>query len=273
MRVEGYNSLSSLNSLSKNIKKSSESIGKVSSGKSINKAADDAAGLCISESFKAQVRGLSQAERNIQDGVSMLQVADGAMGEITDCLHRMKELSVKASNETLTNKDKEMVDSEFQQLKKGIDDIASNTEFNTIKLLNDNKGIAIQTKDRPYTTYMINLFDVSTSGIGISDASVSNYGNAQDSISKIDNALEKITSHRVSIGADANGLQHAYNDTINSNYNLTASLSRIEDINMATSFMKFTKDNVITQYSEMMATSSKQNAESTNALLNKWLNI
>ncbi|MBW9154958.1 flagellin [Clostridium tagluense] len=272
MRVQGYNILSSLNSLSKNIKNSSESIGKVSSGKRINRASDDAAGLCISESFKSQVRGLSQAERNIQDGVSMLQVADGAMGEITDCLHRMKELSVKGANGTLINKDKEMVDSEFQQLKKGIDDIASNTEFNTIKLLNENKDVSIQTKDRPYTTYMINLFDVSTNSLRISDASVSNYENAQDSISKIDNALENITSHRVSIGADSNSLQHAYNDTSNSNYNLTASLSRIEDINMATYIMKFTKDNVITQYSEMIATSSKQNAESANALLNKWFN-
>ena len=271
MKVGSYNILSSLNSLSRNMKNSSESIGKISSGKRINKAADDAAGLSISEGFKAQVRGLSQAERNIQDAVSMLQVADGAMDEITEYLHRMKEISVKAANGTLTNKDKEMVDSELQQLKKGIDDIASNTEFNDIKLLNDNKKLSIQTKDRPYTTYVINLFDVTTNSLGISNVSVSNYENVQDSIYKTDEALEKITSYRVSIGADTNSLKHSYNDTSNSKYNLTASLSRIEDINMATSFMKVTKSNVITQYSEMMATSSKQSAESANSLLNKWL--
>ncbi len=134
------NALNTLNSFNKANNKKSKAMEKLSSGLRINRAADDAAGLAISEKMRAQIRGLNQAERNIKDGISLIQTAEGALNETHSILQRMRELCVQAANDTLTKDDREKIQDEINQLKKGVDDIANNTEFNEIKLLNGGKN-------------------------------------------------------------------------------------------------------------------------------------
>lgn len=244
---------------------------KLSSGKRINKAADDAAGLSISENFKAQVRGLNVAERNIQDGISMIQVADGAMDEITKTLHRMKEVSVQASNGTLADEDRSALEEEFNQLKENIDTISNQTEFNGIKLLNDDRTLTLKIKDNPDVFYDLTLFDSSTSALGLDTASLSNISSSNDTISKVDKALNKVIVNRTILGVHSNNLQSAFNDANNAKLNLTSALSQIEDVNMATAIMKSVKDNVLISSNQSMLASARQNNENVNSVLNKWL--
>lgn len=268
------NNLSLLNSYGKftsNKTAKNDITEKIASGKRINKAADDAAGLSISESFKSQVRGLSVAERNIQDGISLIQVADGAMDEITKTLHRIKEISVEASNGTLTSEDRSALEEEFNQLNKNIDTIADETEFNGIKLLNEDKSLTIKVKDNPDTFYELTLFDSSTNALGLDIASLGTASGASETISKVDNALNKVMENRTVLGVHSNNLQSCFNDANNSKLNLTSSVSQIEDIKMATAVMQAVKDNLLINSNQSMLVSARQNNENVNSVLNKWL--
>ncbi|MBM7869445.1 flagellin [Clostridium pascui] len=244
---------------------------KLSSGKRINKAADDAAGLSISESFKSKVRGLDVAERNIQDGISLIQVADGAMEEITKTLHRMKEVSIQASNGTLTNEDRSALDKEFSQLSKSIDSIANETEFNGIKLLNEDKSLSIKIKDNPDVFYDLTLVNTSASALGLDTASLSSMSSSSESITKVEEALSKLILNRATLGMHSNNLQSAFNDANNAKLNITSAISQIEDINMATAVMKSVKDNVLINSNQSMLVSARQSNENVNSVLNRWL--
>ncbi|MCY6959591.1 flagellin [Clostridium brassicae] len=268
------NNISLLNSfgkLTKNKTAKNELTEKISSGKRINRAADDSAGLSISQSFKAQVRGIDMAERNIQDGISMIQVADGAMEEITKTLHRMKEASVQAANGTLTDEDRGAIEEEFKNLKESIDKIVNDTEFNEIKLLNEDKTLNLQIRDNPYASYDLTLTDNSCIALGIDDINVSTVGSSNEANGKIDEALNRITSNRTELGGHLNNLQHSYNDVSNAKINLTASLSQVEDVNMATALMQSVKNNVLLNCNKSMLTSAKLNNENVNTVLNKWI--
>ncbi|WP_186429908.1 flagellin [Clostridium sp. BSD9I1] len=266
--------LSLLNSYGKftsNKTSKNDIIEKISTGKRINKAADDAAGLSISESFKSQVRGLSVAERNIQDGISMIQTADGAMGEITKTLHRIKEMAVQSSNGTLTDEDRSALEEEFNQLKENIDTISNQTEFNGIKLLNENKTLTLKIKDNPDIFYDLSLFDSSTNALGLDATSISTITSSSNTITKVDKALNKVIENRTILGAHLNNLQSSFNDASNSKLNLTSSVSQIEDINMASAVMKSVKDNILVNSNQSLLVSARQNNESVNSVLNKWL--
>ncbi|EKS4342906.1 flagellin [Clostridium botulinum] len=263
--------LNSFAKLTKNKTSKNQLTEKLSSGKRINKAADDAGGLSISESLKAQVRGLNRAEKNIQDGISMVQVSDGAMDEITKTLHRMKELSVQACNGTLTDDDRQAIGEEFEQLKENIDSIAKGTEFNGIKLLNEDKTLLIQTRENPYLTYDLTLTSNSLQALGIDSININTASNSNESIGKIKNALNTVIKNRVELGNHLNNLQHAFNNASNSGTNLTSSLSRIEDIDMATALMKSVRDDVLIDYNKSMLVSARQSNEGVNNVINKWL--
>lgn len=155
--------MATLNKLNQNNKKSSVHMERLSSGVQINKAADNAAGLAISEKMRAQIRGLSQAQKNIQDGISLVQTAEGALAEIQDSLQRMRELSVQASNGTLTSGDRQEIQNEITQLNKGLDDIISDTEFNTTKLLTYESNERL-VWEKVQTTAIGNFQDVTTNG-------------------------------------------------------------------------------------------------------------
>lgn len=263
--------LNSFGKLTKNKTAKNQLTEKISSGKRINRAADDAGGLSISESLKAQVRGLNMAEKNIQDGISMIQVADGAMDEITKTLHRMKEISVQASNDVLTDEDRKAIGEEFKGLKEDIDKIIKNTEFNGIKLLNEDKTLNLQIRDNPYASYDLTLTDNSCMALGIDNINVNTTTTANKANAKIDDALNKIISNRTELGCHLNNLQHSFNDVSNSNVNLTSSLSYIEDIDMATALMKSIKDSVLLDCNNSMLAVAKQNNENVNTVLNKWI--
>lgn len=262
MLINNIYSFTCSNRMSKIKKEKEKAMEKISSGLKINTAADDASGLAISESFRSQVRGLSRAERNIQEGISMVQVTDGALDDITKQLHKMKELAVNGATDTLSDEDRETLNKEFSQLKDSIDTMSNNTQFNGIKLLDSDKTLSIQIRDNPYASYELKLSEVSLKSIGLSSTDVISQDNASDAISQIDNALNKITSVRTHIGAANNDLAHALNNTINSNSNITSSLSGIRDVNVASSLMGMVKGDVLSRYSEMMYSVSKTTIES-----------
>ncbi|WP_315114309.1 flagellin [uncultured Clostridium sp.] len=267
MLINNIYTFSSSNKINSFRKNKGTVLEKVSSGRRINRAADDAAGLTISESFKAQVRGLSQAERNIQDGISMLQMADGALDDITKHLHRMKELAVHGANGTLTESDRDNLNSEFKQLKESIDSIAENTEFNNIKLLKEDKTITLQVRDTPYTTMGIKLYSVNTDSLNIDSNNLATSESAGNSIEGLREALARINEVRVNIGSYSNNLQHALSNTTNANENTTASLSRIKDVDMAASVMNMVKSDILSKYSEMLYSNVKGNIESIKNLI------
>ena len=267
MIINGYGVLDSLNKISGKNRREDSTIQKLSAGKRIIKAADDASGLSKAESFKAQIRGLSQGERNSQDGISMLQVVDGALDEVTKSLHRMKEIAVQNSNGTLTDEDRKSVDKEFQELKNGISGIAEQTEFNGMKVMNNNEDIEIQIQYNPYSTLKLQLKDMTTESIGIDTSSVVDSVQSQKAIGDIEVALSKVLSYRGEVGSNTNSLQSVITSASNNTENLTASLSGIEDIDMATGMMTVIKNNVLANFNSILYASLKQSAESIQKIL------
>lgn len=267
MIINGYGALDSLNRVAGKNRREDSTMQKLSSGKRIVKAADDAGGLSISESFKAQIRGLSQGERNSQDAISMLQVVDGALDEVTKSLHRMSEIANQTSNATLTDEDRKCVDKEFQDLKKGITGMAEQAEFNGIKVMNSDKTLVIQVEYNPYTTFKLELKDMTANSIGINTNSVVDSEQSQKSIGDIKVALSKVLSYRSELGSNVNCLQSAIKSTSNNTENLTASLSKIEDIDMASGMMKKIKNDLLANCNSILYASLKQSAESVQKIL------
>ncbi|GCD08992.1 flagellin [Clostridium tagluense] len=267
MIINGYGVMDSLNRVASKNKREDSTMQKLSAGKRIIKGADDAGGLCIAESFKSQIRGLSQGERNSQDAISMLQVVDGALDEVVKSLHRMKEISVQASNGTLTDEDRKSVDKEFQEIKNGISGIAEQTEFNGIKMMNSDKTLVIQIDYNPYTTFKLEMKDMTVSSIGIDASSVVDSDKSQKSMGVIDAALSKVLSYRSGLGSSTNSLQSNITSASNNGVNLTKSLSGIEDIDMASGMMQIIKTDLLANCNSILYASLKQSAESVQKIL------
>lgn len=227
---------------------------RLSSGSRINHAGDDAAGLAISESLRAQIRGLGQAERNAQDGISLVQVAESSLGEISNILIRMRELGVQAASDTVGPTERGFLDREFQQLMEEIDRIANSTEFNKVPLLNGTANafeVQVGTRNNP-TIDRIKLFDSSTADVnvvalGINLASVADKANAQNSLAAIDNALNQVTSTRATFGAIQNRLQSVINNIQVGKENLSSANSRIRDADLAEETSELTKNQILMQ--------------------------
>ena len=227
---------------------------RLSSGSRINHAGDDAAGLAISESMRAQIRGLGQAERNAQDGVSLVQIAEGAMAEVSNILIRMRELGVQAASDTVGPQERKFMDVEFQQLMAEIDRIANSTEFNRVPLLNGSAStfeVQIGTRNNPNID-RVRLFDTSAADInavalGINLANVSDKSSAQNSLGSIDTALTSVTSIRAEFGAMQNRLQSIINNIMVSRENLASANSRIRDTDVAEETTELTKNQILTQ--------------------------
>jgi len=231
-----------------------KSLERLSSGSRINHAGDDAAGLAISESIKAQLRGLAQAERNAMDGISLVQVAEGAMAEVSNILIRMRELGVQASSDTVGDQERKFMDVEFQQLLEEIDRIANSTEFNRVPLLNGGSTtfeIQIGTRNNP-TIDRVKLFDAAAADInvvalGINLAGVSDKSSAQNTLSAIDSAISSVTSIRAEFGAMQNRLQSVVNNMMISRENLATANSRIRDADVAEEATELTKNQILMQ--------------------------
>lgn len=230
---------------------------KLSSGLRINRAADDAAGLSISEKMRGQIRGLKQAARNAQDGISLIQTAEGALNETHSILQRMRELVVQAGN-LGTNQEEDLtaIQDEINQLVSEIDGISKRTAFNGKTLLDGSVSVlTFQIGANSGQAMTLNIDDMSASGLGIPgttiDVSTTAF-NFDDAVSLIDGAIKKVSAERSKLGATQNRLEHTINNLNNAAENLQAAESRIRDVDMASEIMEFTKNNILQQAATAM---------------------
>ncbi|KAA8997982.1 flagellin Hag [Paenibacillus spiritus] len=283
--------------LAVNTANTNKSIEKLSSGLRINRAGDDAAGLAISEKMRGQIRGLDMAAKNSQDGISLIQTAEGALNETHSILQRMRELAVQSSNDTNTNKDRESLQKEVDELAKEITRISNTTEFNTKKLLdgsaNSASGVTsaanlsfhIGANKDQNISLTINAMDAKTLGVtGASSASnaaasagnpakadngisISTQSAANAAIDTINKAIETVSTERAKLGAYQNRLEHTINNLNTSSENLTAAESRIRDVDMAKEMMSQTKNNILAQAAQAMLAQANQQPQGVLQLL------
>jgi flagellin len=221
---------------------------RLSSGLRIASAADDAAGLGISERMRSQIRSLQQAGRNANDGISLVQTAEGAMAEVSSNLVRMRELAVQASNGTLNTGDRAALDEEFQALIEEIDRVADQTTFNSVELLDGSTAsISIQVGTESGETIAIDLTDVNTSDLGLSGAGVDTTTNANDALDLIDSAIDDVATARGDLGAAQNRITSAVRSIAATAENLSAAESRIRDVDVASETADLTRNSILQQ--------------------------
>jgi flagellin len=228
----------------------SRSVERLSSGLRITRAADDAAGLGLSESLRAQIRSINQAVRNSSDGISLTQIADGAAATIGSLLARLRELSSQAASGTVGNTERSYIDQEFVALRSEIDRIASVTEFNGQALTSGSSisfSIAIGFRSGAGNTLSLNLNDITTTSLGLSSVNVSTSANATSALANIDNAISAIATARAEYGSIQNRFEATISNLQITSENLTAAESRIRDADIAYETSQFTKNQILVQ--------------------------
>lgn len=257
-----------LNATNGNLGKSLE---KLASGLRINRAGDDAAGLAISEKMRGQINGLNQATRNAQDGISLIQTAEGALNEIHSMLQRMRELAVQAGNDTNTTSDRQKIVDELGKLQTEITRIAQDTEFNTQKLMTGGfTGKQLQIGANANQTIAININDMKATTIGLTNA-VINAATQQSGVSAlitaVDTAINQVSTERSNLGTLQNRLEHTIANLQTSAENLSAAESRIRDVDMAAEMVKFTKNQILVQAGTAMLAQANMAPQSVLQLL------
>jgi len=229
------------------------SFERLSSGSRINRAGDDAAGLAISENMRASIRGFRQAKRNAQDGVSLIQVTEGGLNEVSNMIVRLRELAIQAASDTIGDKERSFTDREFQALKSEIQRVSDSTSFNGTQVLNGSAGvfeIQVGIHNNPMNdrvVYNAESSNVSLENLGIVGESVSTKLGAQTSLASLDDALYKVNSVRADLGAMQNRLQSTINSLAINDENLSAANSRIRDADLALEVSEMTKNNILMQ--------------------------
>ncbi|MCI8354450.1 MAG: flagellin [Lachnospiraceae bacterium] len=251
-----------------------KSTEKLSSGYKVNRAADDAAGLAISEKMRRQIRGLTQASLNAQDGISAVQTAEGALNEVHDMLQRMNELAIKSANGTNQTEDQSYIQSEVDALVKEIDRVATTTTFNERALLDGSwsKGVDLQVgaEGASSNTISVSIKPMSAAGISINSLSTSGVASqsaAKSSISTIKAAMTAISKQRSDLGAIQNRLEHTINNLDNVVENTTAAESAIRDTDMATEMVKYSNNQILAQAGQAMLAQSNQANQGVLSLL------
>jgi len=251
-----------------------KSTEKLSSGYKINRAGDNAAGLSISEKMRGQIRGLDQASVNAQDGISLIQTAEGALNETHAILQRMRELTVQASNDTNASEDRDAIKKELDQLTTEVTRIANETEFNTKKLLNGGLSAAsnalnLQVGANKGQNISFNIGNMRASALGIDKVAsgVASYASATANISVLDAAIKKVSDQRSTLGALQNRLEHTIANADNTSENLQAAESRIRDVDMAKEMVKYSKDNILQQAAQSMLAQANQSTQGVLSLL------
>lgn len=272
-----------------------KSTEKLSSGYKINRAADDAAGLSISEKMRRQIRGLTQAVANAQDGISAVQTAEGALGEVHDMLQRMNELAIKAGNETLQSVDRKYIQQELDQLKSEIDRVQTTTTFNEQKLLNgefsggkalqvgsevdDNNRIKITITKMDWDTISNSATKIANQGSGngkgdktlkVFDIAGNKDGtteNIKATVSSIKTAIQNVSEQRSRLGATQNRLEHTVNNLNNVVENTTAAESAVRDTDMATEMVKYSNNQILAQAGQAMLAQANQANQGVLSLL------
>ena len=256
------------NQAAKNTALSGSSMEKLSTGLRITKAADDAAGLAVSEKMRAQIRGMEQADRNVQDGISMIQTAEGGLEEAGNIAQRMRELAVQGGSDTLDEGDRKKIHSELDQLQQEMAKIAEETKFNGKTLIAAASTFTIQAGSTDETRKITTLDLKTVSGTLISTAvKVDTQANAKASIDLIDVALESINVGRATLGAMQNRLEYTSSNLTTSTENLTSAESRIRDVDVAKEMVELSKLNILNQASQAMISQAKQQPEQVTQLL------
>ncbi len=228
-------------------------MARLSSGYRINKASDDAAGLAISENLKAQIRGFKQANRNANDGISLVQVAEGGLNEVTSMLTRLRELAVQAASDTIGDRERVYVDIEYQQLKEEIDRVAQTTQFNGTPLLNGQGGMLdiqigvnnVEFQDR--ITFDAKSSNASVQAMNLMEQSVAGKESARNSLAVVDDAINYVNGIRANLGAVQNRLQTVSQTLQTTDENFSAANSRIRDTDIAEESSRLARNNVLLQ--------------------------
>ncbi|UYZ34263.1 flagellin [Clostridium beijerinckii] len=248
-----------------NTENAAKAMEKLSSGLRINRAGDDAAGLSISEKMRAQIRGLDQASRNAQDGISLIQTAEGALNETQSILQRMRELTVQAANDTNVTVDRTAIQSELTSLTSEVDRIAKTTQFNEKNLLNgdlktNGAKLQIGANSDANLTLEIKIGKMDSTSLTITSSSVSVDSNAHAtaSITNINNAIKEVSTQRSKLGAYQNRLEHTIANLDNASENLQAAESRVRDVDMAKEMMNYSKNNILQQAAQSMLSQANQ---------------
>lgn len=248
--VASLNAQKNLNTTNRSMK---QSLARLSSGQRINQAADDAAGLAISERLKGQIRGLGQAQRNANDGVSLVQVAEGGLNEVSSMLIRLRELSVQAASDTIGDTERKFLDVEYQQLKSEIQRIAEVTDFNGLDLLNGTGGVIdIQVgvnndNFRDRISFNASAANSSLEALGLSAEAIATKAGAKSGLDVIDNAMVSVNAMRANFGAMQNRLNSTINNLSIAHENLSAANSRVRDADIAHESAELTRNSILMQ--------------------------
>lgn len=246
----------------------SKSSEKLSSGYRINRAGDDAAGLTISEKMRSQVRGLNKASTNAQDGVSLIQVAEGALAETHSILQRMNELATQAANDTNTTIDRTAIQKEIDQLTSEIDRIRSTTQFNTMNLLDGAfTGKNLQVGSLSGQSIEISISSMDSSKLGVSGLNMSSYNSAGSAMAKIQSAINSVSEQRSYLGALQNRLEHTISNLDNISENTQAAESRLRDTDMAEEMVEYSKNNILAQAGQSMLAQANQSTQGVLSIL------
>lgn len=276
-------SMTTQSALLKTSREMNTSLERLSTGLRINRASDDAAGLAISENLRTQVRGATQAQKNAQDGIAALQIAEGAANEVSEILQRMRELAIQSANDTLTDTERGYTDQEFQQLVSEIDRIAAVTNYNGMELVSatgganrfgDGSGGATSGSALwidANSTYGTDSITISIDSLVSGDLGVAGdlttQTNARDAISVLDDAIDSVNSMRADVGAFVNRLEHAVNNLLVSQTNQAAAESNIRDVDFATETSQFTRNQILIQSATAMLSQANQSPSSVLTLL------
>ena len=276
--------------LSSNASNGQKNLEKLSSGFRINRSADDAAGLAISEQMRSKINGLDQATANANDAIGLIQTAEGALTETHSMLQRMVTLATQSANGTYNSTARGAISEEVKALKDEIDRIASTTDYNGVKPLQKTaaaggggggavtptpapsgttatSGIQVQIGPTSTEVLYIATTNMNASSLGIKSISVSTVSNANTAITKINDAINKVSTHRAKLGASQNRLEHTINNLKTTNENMTAAESRIRDTDMAKEMAAFTKNNILNQAAQSMLSQANQQPQGVLSLL------
>ena len=273
MTVIGTNvgSLRAANASTKATQMLNQSIERLSTGKRLNSAKDDAAGLAIAASMTSQIKGMSQAVRNANDGISMAQTAEGALDEVGNMLQRIRELAVQSASGTYDTKDRTNLNAEVTELKTQIGSILTNSEFNGVKLFDGTAGtsgtVAIQVGANANTTVDLTFADTDLASLGLTATAIDTAANAQSAITASSTALDTIASKRASLGASQSRLQSAVNNLTTNVTNLSDARSRIEDADYSSETAALAKAQILSQASTAMLSQANQSQQSVLQLL------
>ena len=253
--------------LSSNASNGQKNLEKLSSGYRINRSADDAAGLAISEQMRSKINGLDQASANASDAIGLIQTAEGALTETHSMLQRMVTLATQSANGTYNSTARGAIGEEVTALKAEIDRIATTTDYNGVKPIASTSAITVQIGPTSGETLSISAAKMDSGSLGLSQIAVNSVSAANGAITKINDAINTVSTHRAKLGASQNRLEHTINNLKTTNENMTAAESRIRDTDMAKEMAAFTKNNILNQAAQSMLSQANQQPQGVLSLL------